>query len=103
MFEYNGAKITARELTIADDDALVGFYEPVAVNHPQASVLSVNRFAEFMQAAQIEGEPPIPMVTARSEAEVIGAAYEAWLKLPRWFAVSWRGELNDAESAAPKK
>lgn len=103
MFEYNGCKITARELTIADDDAIVVFYDPVAATHPQASVLSVNRFGEFMLAAVIDGEPPIPMVTPQSAPQDIGAAFEAWQKLPRRFAQQWRIELGSADNPAPKK
>lgn len=101
MFEYNGASITARELTIADDDAITAFFQPIAATFPQASTLSVVRFGEFMLAAQIEGEPPLSMVKPTDEPALVSAAYAAWLKLPRRFALLWRGEVQ--EESAPKK
>lgn len=103
MFEYNGCKISARELTIADDDAITGFFDPISSSHPTASVLSVIRFGEFMLGAVIDGDPPLPMVTPQTPASEIGEAYRAWLALPRRFAVNWRKEVNSEDNPAPKK
>lgn len=102
-FTFNGATISARALTIADDDAIIQFWQPVGAAYPNATTRSVNRFGEFMLGASIEGEPPLPMVAPDSPADSIAASYAAWQKLPRSFAQRWDRELDAAENAAPKK
>lgn len=104
MFQYNGATITARELTIADDDAIGSvILSAIAEAYPQARMGTVTGFGTFVFGAVIDGEPPFPMVTANSTPTDIVAAYAAWLKLPRSFARNWREALDEAENYAPKK
>lgn len=99
-FTFRGATIAARLLTIADDDdaTQIGMMarptpeSPLQVRHMT--------FSEFQVAAQIEGEWPIPRVTADDDVAAVKAAYEAWRALPRTFPRQWVNELNAVESAA---
>ncbi len=99
-FTYKGATITARPLSIADDDAAteIGMMarptpdSPLQVRHMT--------FSEFQIAAEIKGDWPIPHVTASDDVAAVRVAYEAWRTLPRSFPQQWVKELNEAESAA---
>lgn len=101
-FTFRGAAISARALSIADDDAateLGMMARPTPDSPLQVRHLT---FGEFMVAAEIDGDWSLPRVTAQSSAADVQAAYAAWRKLPRTFPQQWVRELNEAESAAKK-
>lgn len=99
-FKFKGATITARALSISDDDAAteIGMMarptpdSPLQVRHMT--------FSEFQVAAEITGDWPIPRVSAQDSAETVQAAYAAWRALPRTFPQQWVRELNEVEAAA---
>lgn len=98
-FTYNGSKISATELTIGgEEDAyalalvLAGADEKVLVKHL--------RFAQYQYAASVEGDEPVPRVTAESSDTDIRTAYAAWRKLPGSFSDVWVAELGKVEKAA---
>lgn len=99
-FTYDGSTISARPLTIADDDAAteIGMMarptpdSPLQVRHMT--------FGEFMVAAQIDGDWPIPHVNEKDDVGKVQAAYAAWRQLPRSFPRQWIRELDAVEGAA---
>lgn len=99
-FKFNGSTISAKALTIADDDAAteIGMLarptpdSPLQVRHMT--------FAEFQVAAQIVGDWPIPHVTEKDDEGAVKAAYAAWRSLPRTFPHQWVKELDAVEGAA---
>lgn len=101
-FKFCDATISARPLTIADDDD-VSVIAAALSDKPGSLFVKHVRFAEFMVAAEFigkDGQPgisPIPHVTENDDAQAIRAAYEAWRTLPRRFADEWRNELERAE------
>ncbi len=105
-FNFNKCTITARPLTIADDDAAteIGMMARPSPDSP----LQVRHmtFAEFQVAAEVtddKGTPvafTVPHVTASDDVAAVKAAYEAWRSLPRTFPRQWLNELNAVESAA---
>lgn len=99
-FEWENATISARVMSIGDDDEVARFTSKLP---PRAIVNSGTPFMEFMVSAEIEGESPIPMVTSDSKPDAIAAAYEAWKALPRSFLTLWRQEVMNADNPAPKE
>lgn len=98
-FEHGGATIRARELTIADDDRIGDLM--ARLDEHSGSQVTRYRFAEFMLAADIDGEPPLPLVDEHSTDAAIAGSFTAWGKLPRKFGQRWQQELN-TEDADPK-
>lgn len=99
-FEWNGATISAREFTIADDDQMIRFVGKL----PDGAIInSGTPFVEFMTGAKVEGEPLLPMITPNSTPAEIAASYEAWKALPRRFLALWRQEVVNADAPAPKE
>lgn len=100
MFEYNGAKVSCRAFTIADDDAMIRF----TARLPEGSIInSGTPFAEWVFGGTVEGgDFPVPSVTVHSTSAEIAVAYEAWIQLPRRFLALWRQEVVNAENPAPK-
>lgn len=98
-FEFNGATISCREFTIADDDAILRF----SGKFPDGAIVnSSTPFSEFMIGAVVDGDSPVPMVTPSSPLDDVAAAYAAWGKLPRRFLRLWRDEVESVENPAPK-
>lgn len=99
-FEWKGATITAREFTIADDDAMLRF----AGKLPEGAIVnSATPFVEFQLGAVIEGgDSPVPRITLDSTLTEITAAYNAWQALPRRFLALWRQEVQNADAPDPK-
>jgi hypothetical protein len=96
MFEYEGAKISARTLTIGDDETIAVLQGRLTIG---TRLYSAVQYFEFVLGAQIDGDSPVPLVTeASSEAEVM-AGLEAWKALPRRFLNQWRAEIARMESA----
>lgn len=98
-FTFQGATISARELTIGDDDDIQRLISQLP---PGAIINSGTPFLEFMVGAVIEGDSPLPMVTPTSKASEIADAYEAWKRLPRSFMRLWRQEVENVDTPAPK-
>lgn len=100
MFEYQGATISARELSIEEDDQIVRLTSKL----PDGAIVnSGTPFMEFMVGAVIEkGNSPVPIISADSTPEEVAEAYAAWRKLPRRFLKLWKQEVANADSPDPK-
>lgn len=98
-FQFNGSTISARVLTIGDDEE-IGNLAALALGDGSGTILiKYYRFAEFMYGADITGDWPIPRVTSDSKFEDVSASYEAWRNLPRAFGARWREEIARADNA----
>lgn len=98
MFEYKGAKISAQALTIGQDEDISNIASLVRTDANGFILVKHIRFAEFIVGAQIEGDPPIPIVSVDDSASAVQASYAAWRNLPRTFNTLWRAELERAET-----
>lgn len=98
-FEFGGATISARELSIEDDDQIARITNKLPDG---AIVKSGTPFMEFMVGAQVTGEFPVPFISADSTEDAIAVAYAAWRKLPRSFQNRWKQEVARADSPDPK-
>lgn len=102
-FKFRGATISARPLSIADDDEVNLIAAAFTDGDGRIFVKHV-RFAEFQVAGGFTGEPgqpavsPIPHVTSKDDPAKIRESYEAWRALPRRFADEWRKELARSEA-----
>lgn len=98
-FQYKGATISARTLTIEDGDGIealvMRLYDQTPVNKAQP-------WAEFMVGSVIEGNPPLPIIDASVTTEEARLSYAAWRKLELGFAQSWAREYR-AKQALPKE
>lgn len=99
-FKYNGATITARPLSIGDDEAATQIAMLVRPTPESPLLVRHVSFGEFQVAAEIDGEWPIPHISERDSLDTVQAAYAAWRKLPRTFPQQWIRELDAAEGAA---
>ncbi len=100
-FKWNDSTITARgDLTIGDEDRIGGIMGKLP---DDTQAVRAYNFGEFMVAANVEGESPVPLVSEDDDAETVNASYEVWRKLPRRFGQQWRLELQAAENPSPKK
>lgn len=97
-FQFHNATIAARSLTIGEDEDATALALLVRADVSAPLLIKHVRFAEFMYAAEITGEWPLPRVTKDSPSADILACYAAWRGLPRTFAVRWQQELDSAES-----
>lgn len=98
MFEYKEAKITARPLTIADDNEIDLLCFRLG---DDTSMYNAQKWAEYLVAAEVDGENPVPFASSKSTPEEARLSFAAWSKLPRSFAKQWAREMQVAE-AAPK-
>lgn len=95
MFEYNGAKISARALTIADDNEIDLLCFRLG---DDTSLYNAQKWAEFLVAAEVDGENPVPYATSKSTPEEARHSFATWSKLPRSFGKRWQAELRDADT-----
>jgi hypothetical protein len=93
-FEWNGATISAKAMTIGDEEKL-GTLVGKLTGTPSGRY----RFAEFQAAALIDGDSPVRLLREDDPAELCQAAYEEWRKLPRKFLALWTETLNGVENA----
>lgn len=99
-FEFNGATIRAKELTVEDEDRI----QTIMLLLPNDIGVTVRyRFAEFMAGAVVEGKFELPMITVASPKAEIEASFEVWRKLPRRIVREWQAEVVAAETPAPKE
>lgn len=98
-FKWGEAEISARELSIEDDDQIARMVGKLPSG---AIVNSGTPFMEFMVGAQVTGEFPVPTISADSPLEEVADAYAAWRKLPRRFLKLWKQEVENADSPDPK-
>lgn len=94
-FTYNTSTITARELTINEDDAVLRLR---GMPPTDAIVSSWNSFCEFQVAAEVVGDWPAAHVTYISTPEQIAASYQVWIKLPLRFKKTWDREYGAANN-----
>lgn len=100
-FEFKGATISARELTIEDEDRITALMLMLPSDESSATVRY--RFAEFMVGAQIEGAFDLPIITIATPKPDILAAFQQWRKLPRRIVREWQAEVVAAETPGPKE
>lgn len=98
-FTFKSSVISAHELTIGDDEDISNLAALVRPDPSGFVLIKHIRFAEFMYGADVQGEWPIPKVSAESTATEAQESYTAWRQLPRGFATQWKAELERAESA----
>lgn len=97
-FKWGEATISAKELTIGDEEDIGVLM--LRLGEDTKTVSSRYGFAEFMFAAEIEGgEPPLPMVTPEDSDADIQAAFTKWRNLPRRFVRQWRETLQAVETS----
>ena len=94
-FNHNGATISARPLTIGDDNEidLLSFRL-----NDETDLYNAQKWAEFMVGAVVEGDYPLPYVNSKSATEEARHSYAAWQNLPRGFMQKWKAELRKADS-----
>lgn len=98
QFEWKGATISARPLTIADEEDIGLLMEKLK---DAGAAGGRYRFAEFMIGAIVgTGTPPVPMVNVRSDPDAIRASYETWRTLPRAFGQKWGALMQEVETRA---
>lgn len=100
-FTWNGATVGVRELTIADDlrvTALARRAMGGELNQDDPEFVLVYGFAEFMIAADIKGDAPLPLVDEVSTDGEIADALDAWRNLPRKFGRKWLMASNAANA-----
>lgn len=95
-FTFKGATFSARSLTIADDNEIDLLCFRLG---DDTNMYNAQKWAEFVVAAQVEGENPVPYVTSGSTPEEARYSFKAWVSLPRSFMQSWRAELRSAEGS----
>jgi hypothetical protein len=93
-FEYQGATITARPLTIGDEEDCQAFLDYFPEGKQTMRVLW---FLQFVLAADIQGEFPVPIPSASAPAQEFLDAYARYRKLPRTFPEQWTKELAAVE------
>lgn len=96
-FTWGNSTISVREMTIDDEDNLIRMTQ--GDRFPEGSIVnSATPFMQFMVTAEIDGAPPVPMVTAASTIDDWRASYAAWLKLPARFLKQWRAVSEASEN-----
>lgn len=103
-FTWNGATIGVRDLTIADDLRVTALARRAVggeLNQDDPEFVLVYNFAEFMVAADVQGEAPLALVDEHSTDEAIAAALNAWRGLPRKFGRKWLMASNAAGDDDP--
>lgn len=100
MFQWKGATISANDdLTISDENRISALANKLG---EEIEFIQRYRWAEFMIAAEVTGDEPLPMVTEYDEPEAVQASFEAWGKMKRRFGTLWAIELNAAETDEKK-
>ncbi len=97
-FEYKGAKITARLLTIGDDNEIDLLCFRLG---DDTSMYNAQKWAEYLVAAEVDGENPVPFASSKSAPDEARHSFAAWSKLPRSFGKQWAREMQATE-ADPK-
>lgn len=98
-FTHKGAIISARELSIGDDETISNLAALVKTDLQGFILVKHVRFAEYMIGHEVvSGDEPIPVVAENSPATDVQASYEAWRKLPRTFGTQWKAELERVEN-----
>lgn len=97
-FEYNGSKISVRELTIGQSEDAADIAR-TAIGEGKTIYARHMWFGQYHVAAIIEGAEPFPRVSADSGAKEIRAAWKAWRDLPDSFSDAWVTELSKIERA----
>lgn len=98
-FQWGEATISARELTIGDEDTLLR----MAQNNrfPEGALVnSADPFMRFMVTAEVDGVPPVPMVSDKDSLEDWQASYAVWLQLPARFKKQWVA-ISEAADNSP--
>lgn len=103
-FQWNGATIGVRDLTIADGVRITRLMTRANGGAPADSddprFMTMYTFAEFQIAAAIEGASPVPHVNAETSTdEEIEAALTAWESLPLKFGTRWREAYNASQDS----
>ncbi len=93
-FQYKGATINARPLTIGDDNEIDLLCFRLG---DETSLYNAQKWAEFVVGAEVDGENPVPFASSKSTPDEARASYAAWSKLPRSFVQNWKAELRSAE------
>lgn len=97
-FTWGKATISANDdLTIADESRIASLANALP---EEIEFIQRYRFAEFMVAAEVEGDDidGLDLVTVHDEPEVIAASFSQWSKMKRRFGTLWAVALNEAES-----
>jgi hypothetical protein len=102
-FTWNGATIRVKELTIGEEEAVTALMARFPKEDQDAHTATIWSFSEFMASAEIEGDPPLPMVTAESSQREIETAMAAWRALPARLQRKWRQAVTAAEGDADPK
>ena len=96
-FKLNDLTITARPLSIGDNDDLGDLLMKLPEDRRTNRIF---RFLEFAVGGVVEGgKSPVPALNASSTAEEIEAAYQVYRKLPRSFQTQWQEELAAVEGS----
>lgn len=93
-FTFKGATISARALTIGDDNEIDLLCFRLG---DDTSMYNAQKWAEFVVGGVVDGENPVPFVTAKDTSEEAQHSYAAWEKLPRDFVQKWKAELRKAD------
>lgn len=97
-FEFQGATIRAREMTIGDEEDAGDICEKLAGGSDYK--MRQYWFAQYHVSADVEGDEPFPRIDAGTSAADIKAAYAEWRKLPISFRDLWKAELDGVDKAA---
>lgn len=95
-FTFKAATISARALTIADDNEIDLLCFRLG---DDTNMYNAQKWAEFVVAAQVDGNNPVPFASSKSTPEEARYSFRAWVSLPRSFMQSWRSELRSAEGS----
>lgn len=93
-FEYKGAKISARPLTIGDDNEIDLLCFRL---NDETDLYNAQKWAEFVVGAVVDGENPVPFVTSKSATEEARHSFAVWEQLPRPVIQKWKAELRKAD------
>lgn len=97
-FEYKGASIRAREMTIGDEEDANDICEKLTGGSDYK--MRQYWFAQYHVSAEVEGADPFARISASSSAADVKAAYAEWRKLPVSFRDLWKAELDGVDKAA---
>lgn len=96
-FTWNGAVIRFRALTVADEEAIGDLMLRLSDDSRHANTRYT--FGEYLIGADVEGEPPVPLVSPDAPEGDLRAAFDAFRRLPRQFLTEWRALVTKAENS----
>lgn len=102
-FTWNGSVIRVKDLTVGEEEEVTALMTRFSKEEQDAHTATLWSFSEFMASAEIEGEPPLQMVTAASPQREIEAALAAWRALPARLQRKWRQAVQALEGDADPK